>query len=522
MADETEDVGALGAVYGGKDAAGVLAYGVGGPPGLPPQLSGALANLLDPERGAEQERNAYWAGILAPNKSGTSGEQMGNAMKSQLEARESQDKLKAAYIPVIMQTLAQQRANELAYAKFQQDRLKELNPLINSALYGLQADGKPVSLQQAHERINQVGMQYGLRPQELHPHHYALAAGAGPDGRNLPQYLQQLRVAAAPAAEGIPKFGTNAAGQTTVQNPVASSVALPGAAQGSGEGGVGPNPTASTAKVAGDARGDVKTYTEGMHNKVTAYHEMLQRLNAIGDSLSQFQPGRYAGVAGGFAAAVKDLTARFPNASGETLRNFANAILGPNQDGKGDPVAAARFAEMLKVQEGIAQTKAMIEGQGNRLGQQEVLMVTKAMPSSDSDPIAYKKFIEFMRGQSANAMNKYRAWAKYVESADPAKLNVHSFDVPWEAKMAEQLQAGKFGELEQPGAKPAAAPAAPAAPTPAPAPPRAAPAAPAAAPATGTAPDLRQYEPGARVGPTGKVYVLTKDGPRAARRVGGQ
>ncbi len=507
----------------------MMAYGAGPAPGLPPALNGALAALINPERAEETERNAYWAGMLSPNKSGTSGEAMGNAMKAQLEARENQNKLTASYVPLIMQTMAAQRANELAYAKFQQDRIKELNPLVNAALYGLQAEGQPVSLQQAHERINQVGMQYGLRPQELYPHHYALAAGAGPDGRDLQRYLQQLRVAAAPAAEGIGKFGTNAAGQATVQNPVAGSVATPrtaGAPGGSQPGDLGPNPTASTAKVAGDARGDIKAYTDAMHNKVVSYHEMLQRLNAIGSKLEQFQPGRYAGVAGGFAAAIKDLTGRFPNASGETLRNFANAILGPNNDGKGDPVAAARFAEMLKVQEGIAQTKAMIEGQGNRLGQQEVLMVTKAMPSSDSDPAAYRDFIKFMQGQSANAMKKYKAWAEHVEKTDPARLNVHSFDVPWEARVAEQLQAGQFGELNpNPTAPAAPAPAAPGskpAPAPALAPRAPAPAAPAAPTPKESSVDLRQYEPGARVGPTGKVYVLTKDGPRAARRVGGQ
>lgn len=523
MAEDTEALGALGAALpgGGKGAAAALAYGGGPSSVLPPQLAGALTALLDPERGEAQERNAYWAGMLAPNKSGTSGEQMGNAMRSQLDARESQDKLKAAYIPLIMQTLGQQRANELAYARFQQERLEKTNPLVNAALYGLQADGKPVSVQDAHARIDQVGQQYGLRPEELSTHHHALAAGAGPNGERLPQYLQQLRVAAAPAAEGITKFATNAAGQATAQNTVAGTIQLPvtpGVAPG-----LGANPTKTTTEIDAGSRGDVKGYTEALHNKVVSYHDMLQRLNAIGSKLEQFQPGRYANVAGGFAAAIKDLTGRFPNASGETLKAFANSILGPNQDGKGDPVAAAKFAEMLKVQEGIAQTKAMIEGQGNRLGQQEVLMVTKAMPSSDSDPAAYKQFIDFMRAQAANHMAKYKGWSDYVDKSPADQLNVHKFDVPWEARAAERLQKGEFGDFVTPPAAAAPAPAKPpAAPGPAPATRAPAPVASAAPRPQEGGPDLKAYEPGARIGPTGKVYVLTKDGPRAARRVGGQ
>lgn len=549
--DNAEDAGgALGAAYedpnGGRELARGAAYGNSGMSAFPPQLTGALSELLGPEAGADQERRAFWGGMLQGTKGGSGGEAMGNALKAQVEARDSQNKLKASYIPLIMQALSQNRANELGYAQFQQGRYEKLSPIINAALTGLQAEGQAPSLQQAHSRINEVGMQYGMQPQELQPYHYALAANAGPGGKNLSSYLQQLRVAAAPPAEGISKPGTNAAGQTVFQNPVQNSVGLPNAPGGpGGPTGTGVNPDKATVGAAEAGRGDIKGYGEALQSRVSAYGDMLQRLNAIGDNLDQFDSGKYAGLAGGFAAAVKDLTTRFPGASSDTVRQFANSVLGGN--GKSpDPVASAQFAEALKAQEAIAQTKAMIGGDnGQRIGQQEVLMVAKNMPGNVMDPGAYKKFIEFMRGNQVNAMNKFVGWGNYVEHTDPQRLSVHAFDIPWEVTAAKQLQQGKFGALQPPeqaaaqpngpvpaqGAPggppqpsgPGAAPQGGAAPVPyirPPAPPAAAPSqAPAPAPAPRSAPvqvDLSQYEPGARVGPTGKVYVIEKGVPRPA------
>lgn len=556
--DTEEDLpgGALSAAYpdeGGRGLARGAAYGNSSPmSAFPPQLTGALSELLGPEASAGQERRAFWGGMLQGTKSGTGGEAMGNALKAQVEARDSQNKLKAAYIPLIMQALSQNRANELAYAQFQQGRHEKLAPMINAALTGLQADGQVPSLQQAHSRINEVGMQLGMQPAELQPYHYALAANAGPDGSKLNTYLQQLRVAAAPPAEGIAKPGANAAGQTVLTNPVQNSVSLPSAPGGpGGPTGTGVNPDKATVGAAEAGRGDIKGYGESLHNRVTAYSDMIQRLNAIGANLDQFDSGKYAGIAGGFAAAVKDLTQRFPGASSDTIRQFANAVLGNNGKG-GDPVAAAQFAEALKAQEAIAQTKAMIGGDaGQRIGQQEVLMVARNMPGNAMDPGAYRKFIEFMRGNQVNAMNKFTGWGNYVERTDPARLSVHAFDIPWEVHATKQLQQGKFGALQPPeqgspqpsgptptqGATRVApqpyGPAAPPqnAPQPyiRPAPPAPAPAAPPqqaapvqqAAPAPATRPvqiDLSMYEPGARVGPTGKVYVIERGVPRPAER----
>lgn len=497
--------GALSVSGGGRESAKALAFGDASSSSNP--VLGALSELLNPERSAEQERNAYWAGMLTPSKSGNASEHMGSAMKAQVEAREAQDKLKAAYIPLIMQSMAQQRANELGYAKFAQERLEKTGPLINSALYGMQADGATPTMGDAEQRIRDTAAQYGMQPHEVTPHLESLQRGAGQDGSRLPQYLQQLRVAAAPPAEGIAKFGTNAAGQTTTQNPVAGTVGMPG--------GKAPdvNPSKTTVKVDEDSRGDIKGYTESLHNKVAAYNDMLQRLNAIGANLDEFQPGKYAGIAGGFASAVKDLANRFPNGSSETIKAFANAVLGSDGSGAGgDPVAAAQFAEALKAQEAIAQTKAMVtgEGTGSRIGQQEVMMVARNIPGNAMDPGAYKKFIDFMRGQGVNAMNKYQGWADHIDKTDPSRLSVHAFDVPYEAKASKQLTQGAFGDLVNPSPVPK---------------PRertgVTSEAPAAAPKPLASINLAEFEPGAKLGPTGKVYVMDKDGPRPAHRKGG-
>lgn len=517
-----ENTGALASAYegpdpgdetlGGRDIARSMAYGSSGGPN---DMAGALSALIDPKRNDQNERMAFWAGAAGPN-SGTGSGAMSNAVKAQLETREAQDKLKAAFVPMIMQSMQAQRSNDVAYSKLAMDRMKETVPLINSALYGLQADGGEPDLKTAHERIDAVGKQYNLSPAELRPHHQALAQGAGPDGSGLPQYLQQLRVSAAPPAEGIAKFGTNAAGQTTKQNPVSGSVQVAGA-------GAEANPTKTAVNAHEASIGDIKGYSDQLRGTVDAYRDMSQRVNAIDKNLAAFTPGKYAGVAGGFAAAVKDLTARFPGVSGETLRGFADALLGG--PGKEDPIAAAQFAESLKTQEAISQLKTSLDGQG-QVGQREMMMINRAMLGNMSDPGAYAKFKEFMNGQAANAMNKYAGWSEHIQKTPYDKLSVHGFDVPWEVNVARQLQKGAFGQVDTPPGQPAAVPRPEVKPVAAPA---AAPLAPAAAPKLPAQNvDLSLYEPGSKVGPTGLVYVMEKGVPRRARsrmqegKIGGQ
>ena len=105
-----DPVGALSAEtqappVSGRDTARNLAYGAGNDTGA---FQGALSALMDPERNAQTERQSFWAGASGPNTGGMSS--VSNAMSAQVAAREAKDKLMAAYIPMIMQTMTQQRA----------------------------------------------------------------------------------------------------------------------------------------------------------------------------------------------------------------------------------------------------------------------------------------------------------------------------------------------------------------------------------------------------------------------------
>jgi hypothetical protein len=475
-------------------------------------ITGALSAAMDPERGAATERQAFWAGMTGPNSGGMSS--VSNAMESQLKARLEQDKLRAAYVPLIMQSLVQNRQNDLAYAKFAQDRAEKTTPLINSALYGLQANGKTPTLQEAHQRIKDVGSMFSMSPQELLSHHVALQRGAGDDGSKIGDYLQQLRVAAAPAAEGVPKFGVNASGQTTVQNTIAGTVTEPNTPPGGGV-----NPTKTSVEVDKMYRQDPGKYTEDLTTSVGAYNDILQRGNAIQANLNEFNPGKYAGRVGGIAAATKDLATRFPNIATKYINDYVTALMGPNGDGKdANPQAAQQFAESLKVQETLAQLKSSLEGAG-RIGQTEFRNLNASMLSSVSDPKAFEKFMDYTRGRASNITNKLKAWGEHA-STHGDNLSVPAFEIPWQVNEATQLIGNKdqkpaFGQLNVPlGTRNPAVPNPqnPAVVQPRPQPPvQEAPKAPPNI-------DLSQYEPGTRVGPTGVPYVMENGQPRPARQ----
>lgn len=500
----------------GRAIARNLAYGAD----VDSPVYGALASVLDPARARDTEEKAFWAGMTGPNSGGMSS--VSNALEAQTKARTEQDKLRAAYVPMIMQAMAQQRANEIAYGNMLITRQKETNPIINSALYGLQADGNQPTLKDAHNVIQTVGAKYALSPAELAPHHNALEAGAGPDGSRLGSYLQQLRVAAAPPDAGINKFGKNAAGADVVQNPVAGTQGVVGAPKADA------NPTTSAVKAHEAGQGDIKAYGEGLAGNVQTYQDMLQRVNAVQSSLKDFVPGRYAGVANAGATALQDLSDRFPNLVGsQTLKDMARALT--SNGGKGDPIAAAQFAEAIKAQESIAQVKTMLaNGEGassGQLSQSEFNKTYASLPGNLTTPGAFKKFTEFLYGQHNNALNKLEQWNGYTGEIPYEKQRVTEFESKWARKMAEPLTQGGFGDLTTPGTKPqgveqpAAAPAAEA--------PRPAPAQATPAPAAKVERfDPTQWEKGALLGPTGKVLVrdpaapggwrLAKPGGRAA------
>lgn len=518
MADK--DTGALTAVANepasgasGRDIAQNMAYGSGGGGGYG-AFATALSALMDPERSKDTESKAFWAGATGPQSGGMSG--VSNAMSAQVAAREAQDKLRAAYIPLIMQSMVQQRQTDLGYAQFGQQRAEKVTPMINQALYGMQADGKTPSLQEAHKRIDDVGSMFNMAPQELLPHHLALHRGAGENGSNIDTYLQQLRVAAAPPAEGLPKFGANQAGQTTTQNQVTGQVGIAGSRGDQSA----VNPTKTNVEIDKLYRGDPGKYTEDLTGTLNGYADMLNRGNSINDALSSFTPGKYSKGVGGLAAATKDLARMFPNATTESINSYVTGLMGPKGDGVGaNPVAAQQYAESMKTQEALAQLKASLDGQG-RIGQQELMMLNKAMMSTTSDPAAFNKFMTYAKGRAANVTNKLQAWGEYAKQ-NGDKLSVPSFEIPYSVDEAKQLVGGRSGQLDAPVQRPAI----PNGTVPSVAsvsqqqkPPQVAPQQPAAQPREPVR--LQDYEPGAKVGPTGAVYVLDHGVPRQARRRG--
>ena len=540
LADNTTDDGgpvAATPVAGGRDVARGLAYGSGSGT----DFTGALGALLDPQRSQDTEDKAFWAGMTAPSSS--AGNSTGNAMAAQVSARENQDKLRAAYIPMIMQSMVQQRTNDLGYAKMMQETLNNVNPKVDSALSSLQAgsvgpDGQPVPLPaaQAHATVNNVARMYGLPGSVFGGHHNEIDQNTDPaTGTVNPDFLAQLRLRGAPAEAGIGKFGKNASGQSVIENAGTGTVAAPVAVQG-GAGTPSVNPTTNAVAAAKEGQGDIKGYGAGLGDPVGTYNQMMQRVNAVGDQMKEFTPGKYAGTANGFAAAVKDLNARFPNASSDTINNFAQALVSP--DGTSNGVAAQQFAESLQGQESLAQVKSMLtnpDGTSNgRVNQAEFKVINNMSLGALKDPGAFKKFQDFTSGNYQNALAKYSAWGDYLKTTDPGRYSVHAFDVPWEVEQAKKLATGQFGNLQTP----AVATGAPTAPVPVK--PTVSPAAATGAPAAPVAVqqfDPQMWEPGAvqaRPGsrpvmkdasaPGGYRYAQPNDGARrlGPREVSGQ
>jgi len=509
LADNVDDTAPSA---GGRDVARGLAYGGGDGS----DFGGALGALIDPARSNLTEDKAFWAGATAPYSA--PGQSMSNAMAAQVSARENQDKLKAAYIPMIMQAMTQQRSNDLGYAKMMQETLNQVNPKVDSALSALQvgAGQNPVTAAQAHSTVNNVARMYGLPGSIFGGHHSEIDGAADPaTGALNPDFLAQLRLRGAPAEAGLPKAGKNAAGQSTAENPALGTVGTLGDSNGGV--GTGANPTANAMEAAKAGQGDIKGYGAALGDTVGTYNQMLQRVNAVSNQMKDFTPGKYAGITGGFAAALKDVAARFPNASSDTINKFAQALSSP--DGKADGVSAQQFAESLQGQESLSQVKSMLtnpDGTSNgRVNQAEFKVINGLALGAVKDPEAFRKFQEFTTGNYKNALAKYEGWGKYLQNTDPGKYSVHAFDVPWEVQQAKGLTAGQYGDLT-PGGNPNGGPnPAPVVkpvgtPTPAPTPDAPAPPAPVAAPAF----DAQMWERGAmQARPGAKPVVRDSSAP---------
>ena len=82
---------------------------------LPRQAPPDIAELLKqymPQDDSQSRYMALAAGLLAPTKTGSFGEQLGNVASAMQTQRAEQDKMRAHYVPLIMQQVAQQQARE--------------------------------------------------------------------------------------------------------------------------------------------------------------------------------------------------------------------------------------------------------------------------------------------------------------------------------------------------------------------------------------------------------------------------
>jgi hypothetical protein len=450
-----------GPVTSGREVTKALAYG--GDNG-DVTLQGAMAMLMNPDRTQDTENKAFWAGMTGPQTGGMSG--VSNAMAAQVAAREAQDKLRAAYIPMIMQTMTQQRANDLGYAKMMQDTLKEVNPKVDSALSALQAGSVdaqgnrvPIQAAHAHSVVNNHARMYGLPGAMFGAHHNEIDAATDSEGNVDPNYLTQVRLRGAPAEAGLAKESKNAAGQTTFGSAATGTVApaiVPSGVPSAGHGAV--NPTLADNKAADIDLTDAGKYEEALRGAADTYGGMRQRLNAVVDASKDIVPGKYAGVANSVGAALKDLSERFPSLKGsDTLNNAANALTGSGT-GKGDPVASSQIMKSMAVMETISQIKASLANEnGTSSGRLTVPEFNKTLennPGLLTSPEALTRFATIIKGLHTNALNKYSSWADYRHSVPRSSVNTIGFDAGWSKKEAQALDRGGFGDTTTPGVVP--------------------------------------------------------------------
>ncbi len=505
---------------GGGGALSQLRERAGGDPVIG-QLQTLMQGLNDPEKRSKDEWLSFAGGMAAPNPTGNFSLAYGNGLKAQSDQRLEKDKLMSEYMRMVLPQLVQNQSLQLSAVKNQQELAQKVNPVADSMLGGLMAGQnapgwRPPTGLDAAQVIHNVANQYSMPRSWVNDRLTELRANQD----NIPQFITQKVAGAAGAEKQLPSLKDNAAGVTVQQSGVAGTVqpvATPGTG---GSGGLGVNPSKVGVKGAEESMGDVKQYDESLRNTLHAYRDMNQRMNAIAGNLDQITPGRYMGVAGGVAAAVKDVSKYFPNASQDVVQGFVNTMLGAKGDGKGtDPLAAQQFAKALVAQEGIAQTRALTTGESanaQRLGQREIMLVTSKIPTDLTDPGAYQKFADFMRAQQGNAQNKYDAWKEHVVQTHPEKLSVTGFDAPWERNNTIQQLRGEYGAMTPP---PGASNVNPVKPTQGMVEParRPAPAAPVARAEAAPPADLAKYEPGALIGPTGKVLVRDPTDARGYR-----
>jgi hypothetical protein len=162
---------------------------------IPPELMGALSSVMDPKRERRNSDAAFMEGLLAPSASAGSAF-LSNAMAAQRSSQENSDKLKAQYIPLIMQAVNQQRQLQFQAAQFDATRMKDLNPQIGAAVAALRTNPN-ASIDDAHAAVDAVLEQNGIPKQYGRAHHDYLdkitqGEGGKHDPSKVPLALQQI------------------------------------------------------------------------------------------------------------------------------------------------------------------------------------------------------------------------------------------------------------------------------------------------------------------------------------------
>jgi hypothetical protein len=504
--EATQQPGMLGGLQ-------ALAYGAGNPTPL-----GGLAQMVAQLAPSEsQRRSSEWlsfaGGLGAPNTSG--GSNLGSGIAAMANDRLERDKLQAQYIPILAQALMQQQAATLSASTASRDYLSKINPAIDTQLAAMRTGDAAPTYTEVVQRIMQVGREYQAPESVL----LARIASIPANPAEIPAYLDRLAVAGAGPDKLIPTIGTNAAGQTTMVSPTRGTSQVIGAG-GASNTSVKPsaNPTSSEVEFEKHTRGDVKSYEEGLRSRVDAYETMLTRMNEQAEYVRNFQPGRYARTASGIAAAVKDIATRLPGFDKTTVEGLTKKLLG-SPEGSEEALAAQQLFEQLAQQETIAQLKSTL-GEGQRMNQSEYQQFQAVNKGQAMDPATFSGLRSFLFTQAANATNRYSSWNDYVVDPEVARRSVTDFDSRYNKKVMDSLLAGRRDVVSTkpeaarptyPGFTPAIKPAE-TRPVEKPAP--------IGLAAPPAAEGLKAYEPGARAGPTGLVYVLEKGVPRLARKLG--
>lgn len=546
-----KETGALGAVSsllptgdspGGIGALAQVAYG-----GAAPPMAGAgelLEKVLPLDRLAQDEDTAFWGGITDPkvNPGQHIGIGVGEGIRAQSARQLEHHKLRAAYMPLIMQSIVQGQAMTIAAANAQRDFMKEVNPKFQSWMSGLRYNDRVPSREEAEEHLHKFADMYQLPPGMR----TRLAQQLPGDPAEMKKYLDALILASKPDA-ALPTHAQDAAGRGQAVSPVMGTARTLGP-QGAGAegtrpgepgGGMGGNPAKAEVQFTEKAMGDPEKYTSSLIEETTGWKKLTERLNVQAELGQAFQQGRYANNASGVASAIQDAVTRL-GLNKEAVAPIIQKILG-SPAGSPEAVGAQQAFEALANQDTLAMTKALI-GAGQRLTNMELSAIQQLQNGARLTPEAFNIMREMGMRRYAESVNKQQAWNEYLQDPNIRFKSVPHFDSMSSLKAARPQLEGK--DIIPPGkVSPAEVPAnvlptqgtntgslgqgggqAPAKTTQNVAP--ASPAKPAggAAPAKPQQVDLSQYEPGAIVGPTGKVLVKDPKAPmgyRLARQKGG-